>query len=329
VLLRFAGSLDGPLDQPRCPLPTVRDQPVQLVVDLVGALGEAADQLLGYPLELPVAIGVRWRPFDSKRPGQLALVGGPVDGVRGQPMPVQVPTVQGCPMSIRSLDAVGHHQMGVQQRVTLPGRPVVEADGQQPLTGHVLDTTMATAGTQVLIQVADRLGQPSMMGSQHRPAGDRIPQAVEDRDALGRPQDHIESGDGIATMRAAQQLASCRVAAFEHGLEPGRRCFALQPKAGGAGAVPAAWGLAVAGQVLLVVGGQLAGVILLPAHRRLGDVRDHPAAPSPAVVGASNAPLMHCSPRNEFRVESRANGEASSVMARGASGSAVGLHGRG
>ena len=70
------------------------------------------------------------------------------------------------------------------------------------------------------------------------------------------------------------------VAALEHGLEPGHGCFALQPQAAGAGAVPPAWGLTVAGQILLVVGGQLAGVILLPPHRELGDVGHHPAAPS-------------------------------------------------
>jgi hypothetical protein len=84
----------------------------------------------------------------------------------------------------------------------------------------------------------------------------------------------------------AEQLPSRRVAALEHGLEPGHRCFALQAQAPGASAVPAARGLAVTGQILLVVGGQLPGVVLLPPHRQLGDVGDHPAAP-PAFVGAS------------------------------------------
>jgi hypothetical protein len=55
------------------------------------------------------------------------------------------------------------------------------------------------------------------------------------------------------------------VAALEHPLEARHRCFAVQPQAGGAGAVPAPRGLAVAGQILLVVGGQLAGVVLCPA----------------------------------------------------------------
>jgi hypothetical protein len=207
VLLGLAGGLDSPLDQPRCPLPPVGGQPVQLQVDLTGALGEDMHQVLGHSLELAVAVGVRRRPLHPECPGQLALVGGPVDGVRGQPMPVQVAAVQGCPASVRPLDAVGHHQMGMQQRVALPGRPVVEPDRQQPLAGHVLDTTVATAGPQVLVQVADRLGQPSMMGGQHGPAGGRFTEAVEDRDAFGRPQDHVEGGHGVAAMRAAEELA--------------------------------------------------------------------------------------------------------------------------
>ena len=106
----------------------------------------------------------------------------------------------------------------------------------------------------------------SMVGGEHRLSNRRITKAVEDRDALGRPQDHVEPRHRIATMRAAQQLAGVGVATLEHGLEPRRRCFALQPQGGGAGAVPSARGLTVAGQVLLVVGGQLAGVILLPTH---------------------------------------------------------------
>ena len=64
------------------------------------------------------------------------------------------------------------------------------------------------------VQVGDRLGHPGMVGGQHRPAGGRIPEAVEDRDALGRPQDHVEGRDGIAAMGAAQQLPSRRVAAL-------------------------------------------------------------------------------------------------------------------
>jgi hypothetical protein len=124
---------------------------------------------------------------------------------------------------------------------------VVEADRQDPPAGHVLDPAMAAAGPKVLVQVADRLGQPDVMGGQDSSSGGRIPQAVEDRDALGRPQDHIKGGHGIAALRSAQQLPCRGVAALEHGLEPGHRCFALQPECCGAGAIPAAWGLAVAG----------------------------------------------------------------------------------
>jgi hypothetical protein len=43
VLLGLAGGLHRPLDQPRRPLPPVRCQPIQLGVDLAGALGEPTD----------------------------------------------------------------------------------------------------------------------------------------------------------------------------------------------------------------------------------------------------------------------------------------------
>ena len=130
VLLRLASHLDGPLDQPRRPLPTVRGQPVKLGVDLTGARGEAANQRLGHPLELPVPVAVRARPLHPEGPGQFSLVGGPVDGVGGQPVPVKIPSVYGCPAAVRALDAVGDDQVSVHQRIPLPGRPVVEPDRQ-------------------------------------------------------------------------------------------------------------------------------------------------------------------------------------------------------
>jgi hypothetical protein len=55
--------------------------------------------------------------------------------------------------------------MGVQQRIALPGGPVIKADGQHPLAGHVLDTAMSAAGPQVLVQVRDCFGQPRVMRS--------------------------------------------------------------------------------------------------------------------------------------------------------------------
>jgi 5-hydroxyisourate hydrolase-like protein (transthyretin family) len=149
------------------------------------------------------------------------------------------------------LDAVGDDQMGVQQRVTLPRGPVVEADRQQPLAGHVLDTAMAAAGPQVSVQVADRLGQPSVMGGQHGSSDGRVAEAVEDRDALGGAQDHVEGGHGVAAVGTAEEFTGRGVAAFEHGLEPDS--------------------LAIS-----------ATTLPLP----------------PAFVGASNAPLVHCSRRS-------------------------------
>src|SRR5215211_395759 len=136
--------MDGPLDQPWCPLPTICGQPIQLEVDLAGALGEPPHQLIGYALEFAVAVALRCCPLHTQCPGELPLVAGPVDGVRSQAMPVQVPSVQGCPAAVRTLDPVGDDQMGVQQRIAFSGRPVVESDRQHSLTGHMLDTAMTT-----------------------------------------------------------------------------------------------------------------------------------------------------------------------------------------
>jgi hypothetical protein len=194
--------------------------------------------------------------------------------------------VQGRPASVRTLDAVGDHQVGVQQRIPLPGRPMVEPDRQQPLSGHVLDTAVPTAGPDVGIQVGDRLPDTGMMGVQHGPTSCRIPKPVQHRHALARAQDHVEGWHRPLAMRTAEELAGVGVAALEHCLEPGHGCFALQPEGAGAGAVPAAWTLAVARQVRLVVGSQLADVVLLPTHRQLGDVGHHLRLP-PAFVGAS------------------------------------------
>ena len=99
-------------------------------------------------------------------------------------MPIQIPTVQRRPPSVRPLDTVGHHQMGVQQRITLPGCPMVEPDRQQPPTLDMLDTTVAAAGPKMSVQVGDRLGDTSVMSGQHRPARRRIAQAKEDGHAL-------------------------------------------------------------------------------------------------------------------------------------------------
>ena len=82
---------------------------------------------------------------------------------------------------------------------------MVEPHRQQPLSGHVLETNVATAGPKVSVQVGDRLGDASVVGVQHRPTA-CIAQAVQDRDELGRPQHHIKGGHGVATMPAAEEL---------------------------------------------------------------------------------------------------------------------------
>src|SRR4029453_15419752 len=128
------------------------------------------------------------------------------------------------------------------------------------------------------------------------PASGWGPQAIDDGGALGRPQDHVECWDGDAAMGTTEQLPRPGVAALEHGLEPGHRCFALQPGGGGAGPVPPARGPPVARQMPLVVLSELTSVILLPTHGELGDVGHHSAAPLPAFAGTSKPPPVGCSP---------------------------------
>jgi hypothetical protein len=166
----------------------------------------------------------------------------------------------------------------------------------------------------VVVQVGGGLGHAGVVGGQHRPAGRRVTEAVEDRDALGGAQDHVKGWHRVAAVGAAEEFAGVGVAALEPLLEARRRCFALQSEAGGVGTVPPSWGLAVARQVLLVVVGQLAEVVVLPAHRQLGHVRYHPAASSSPSLARANAPWCIALIRL-IRVERRANGDASSVMA--------------
>jgi hypothetical protein len=167
---------------------------------------------------------------------------------------------------------------------------VVEPDRQQPLSGHVLDAAVAAARPDVLVQVGDRLGDAGVVGGQHRPPDGGVAEAVEERDALGRAQDHVEGGHGVATVRSAEELPGGGVAALEHPPEARDRCFAFHAECRRGLAVPAAWGLAVAGQVRLVVGGQLAGVILLPPHRQLDHVGHHPAAASSPPLAPATHP---------------------------------------
>jgi hypothetical protein len=94
----------------------------------------------------------------------------------------------------------------------------------------MLDTGVAAAGADVLVQVGHRLGDAGVVGGQHRPAYLRVSQAVEDGDALRGPQHHIERRDRVAAVGAAEELAGVGVAALEHPPEAPDRCFAFQPE---------------------------------------------------------------------------------------------------
>jgi hypothetical protein len=200
-----------------------------------------------YPSELAVAVPVGLGPLHPQRADQLPLQRRPVDRVGGAAVPVDVPSV----------------------------------------ATNMLRPAVATAGAELPVQVGGRLRQPGVVGGQHRPAGRRIPEPVEDRDALGRAQHQVKAGDRVTAVLAAQQLPGLRVAALDQPPEALLGGFPLQAEAGGAVAVPAAWGLAVAGQVLLAVVGEAFQVVVLAARRQLGHVQHHPSPTSRAPRCAS------------------------------------------
>jgi hypothetical protein len=279
VLLGLPGRVHHPLDQLRRADPTVRLQAFDLGIDRVGALGEHPHQLLGDARELAVAVGVRSGPRHLKRPRQRPLVGAPVDRVGRQPMAVQVATIKRRPATIRPLHPVGHDHVGVQQRVARPRRAVVKPDRDQPPTRDVVAAAMAASGADMFFQVAERLGGRLLVRGQHLGGDVGVAQAVQQRHALGRAEDHVEGGHAAVAVRAAEQLAGVGVAAVEDAHERLGGGGAVLAERGGALAEPAAGGLAVAGEVLLAVVGDLAEVVVLAADRQLGDVHDHPRNP--------------------------------------------------
>jgi hypothetical protein len=74
---------------------------------------------------------------------------------------------------------------------------------------------------------------------------------------------------------AAEQFPGVGVAAMEHPHERLGAGDAALAQRLGAATEPAAWRLAVAGQVLFAVAGDLADVVVLAANRQLGDIRHH------------------------------------------------------
>jgi hypothetical protein len=164
---------------------------------------------------------------------------------------------------------------------------------------------LTSRGVRSRPSATNRLGQPSMMGGQHRPAGGRIPQAVEDGHALGRPQDQVEGGHRIPTMGPAEEFAGCGVLALEHGLEPGHRCFALQPRAAAPYHRPgdSPWPTDTARRRW-----PAPGCNTPPGPSTAWRCRPPPRRFPPAGVGVSNAPVVHCSSDDRgSRVGRRAN----------------------
>jgi hypothetical protein len=127
-------------------------------------------------------------------------------------------------------------------------------------------------------------------GLQHLGGDLRIAEPVQERDALGRPQHHIEGGDPMLAVRAAQQLPGVGWRPWKTRTNASVLAIPLLVQRSGGAAEPAAWWLAVAGQVLFAVACDLADVAVLPANRQLGDIRHHAPTHRASLAGAIAAP---------------------------------------
>src|SRR6266545_2779048 len=276
MLLGLAGGVDGELDQPAgARLALLALQPRKLGGDLLVPLGELLEHLVGHAHQLAVAPTVRGRPANPEGAGQLLLVGRPVDRVRGGTMVEQVTRIQRPPLPVLAAGAVVDDQVGVQQRIPRPAGAVDKPGRQQPRPANMLGAVVAAAGADLAVEVGDRLADRVLVGGQDRRAGLLVAQPGQHRDALGGTKHQVPRGHRVGAGWTAELLAGLGVAPGEQVLERLRRAGAFKTERGGAAAKVLAGGLAVAGQVLLAVLGDLAGVVVGPPGRQLVQVRGH------------------------------------------------------
>ncbi len=155
----------------------------------------------------------------------------------------------------------------------------------------MLGAVVAAAGADLAVEVGDRLADRVLVGGQDRRAGLLVAQPVQHRDALGGTKHQVPRGHRVGAGWTAELLAGLGVAPGEQVLERLRRAGAFKTERGGAAAKVLAGGLAVAGQVLLAVLGDLAGVVVGPPGRQLVQVRGQssrsPAAQAHAAISPS------------------------------------------
>jgi hypothetical protein len=100
---------------------------------------------------------------------------------------------------------------------------------------------MSPTRADMVLEIGQGFGGRLVVGGQDLGGDLRIAEAIEERDALGWPQHHIERRDAPVAMRSAEQLASVGVAAVEHPDERLGAGDAFLVEGLGAAAEPAAW----------------------------------------------------------------------------------------
>ncbi len=257
-------------------------------VDLGGAAGELAQQLVGQPDQcqgrvVPLA-ALAQLPAHGQATGQLV----------GQQPVVQLADrdrrrqhrapVQTAPGPVGALDLVGDHQVGVQVRVVQPGVDMLEPDRDQPARPDLPAPGGAEAGAhhRVLHEVQG-LGQGGAVGGHDGGARRLVAQRPQHRRRLRHREHQVKPRDRRPTTRPLREpdtegFAADGVAAVAE--QPGHRLGGYQVaglqvtgQAGQAVAVPAARRHArrrvVVRQLLLtgqlhITGGDLPRQVLIP-----------------------------------------------------------------
>jgi hypothetical protein len=156
-----------------------------------------------------------------------------------------------------------------------PADPVGAPDRHEPRPPDMLRPVSARAGPDLPIQVADRGLHPGLVGIPGRPAGVLVAEGIQDGDVLDRPQHQIPRRHRVRPGSTAELLAGVGVLPGEQPPELLLRAHARLAQRRTAGAQVLARTLTVAGQVLLVVAGDLSHVVVAAAGRQLMQVRGH------------------------------------------------------
>jgi hypothetical protein len=108
---------------------------------------------------------------------------------------------------VEALHAIQDHHVGVEQRVARTRGPVLEGRADEAVAGNLHCAAGAAPGAARLpLEVAERLGQRGFVAGGKRVGEGGVAEAVENADALGRLEGHVEAGHRARSERTADLL---------------------------------------------------------------------------------------------------------------------------